>query len=528
MALGATAPTLGGGINWKTLPNALDHVPWYKNSGLVRLWASIFICYMGQFLNGYDGTITGSLQALPLWLSDLGYPNASRIGLLNAMSYIAGVVTGPLAAYTADRFGRKANMRYYSVTMLLGTILGCIAGIPQLEGKGYALFCVSKFIIGSGLATALMTMQILLQELSHPRHRPICAAAFNQSWTLGHVLSAWITFGTSRRNDSWSWRTPYLVQGAFALYILVAVSFVPESPRWLAAQGRLEEARAWLIKYHGNGDEDDELVGLEWEELRGAIEAEKEAKQEKWSVLLKSKSNRYRLFLAALFTVVPQWDGAAIINFYYSQILAQVGITGAATVTGIGAGLSMWSWAVQIAPFLIAFNVAVTAASAMYDKTGSSKSGIAAVFFVWMYSGADSFVTGLFYRYDNRLSLAEEWRLPSECLSFSLRAKGMSVWNTANQLTGLYNAYVNSVALSAIGWRYYTVFLALLFIWYGALWYFMPETYGLTLEEIDILFTGKDSPVAAIDARLEAGLPLDDATVAQTTRAGDEKDKESI
>jgi hypothetical protein len=45
-----------------------------------------------------------------------------------------------------------------------------------------------------------------------------------------------------------------------------------------------------------------------------------------------------------------------------------------------------------------------------------------------MYSGADSFMTGIFYSY------------PAEVQSFSLRAKGMAVWNTANQLTGLYNA----------------------------------------------------------------------------------------
>lgn len=62
-------------------------------------------------------------------------------------------------------------MQYYAVTMMIGTILGCIAGIPQLEGKGLALFCVSKFIIGSGLATALMTVRcqpILLRSRADP------------------------------------------------------------------------------------------------------------------------------------------------------------------------------------------------------------------------------------------------------------------------------------------------------------------------------------------------------------------------
>ncbi|GAA6035015.1 hypothetical protein JCM8097_002144 [Rhodosporidiobolus ruineniae] len=528
MAGGTATHELKGGLDWRSLPNAMDRDgSWKNNKGMRILWFYTSVIYMGQFLNGYDGTILGSLQALDQWKHDLGYPDASRIGLLNGMSYIAGTLTGPLAAWTADKWGRKFNMRYYSITMIIGTILGCIAGLPVLQGNGsYALFCISKFIIGSGLATALMTMQIMLQEITHPRQRPIAAAAFNQSWTLGHVLSAWISFGTSGRTGSWQWRVPYVIQASFAIYILVAVQFMPETPRWLAANGREKEARDFLVKYHGNGDENDELVRLEWEEMTTAIAAEKEAQLEKWSVLLKSPGNRMRLWHAALFTLAPQLDGAAIINFYYSVILTSVGITGSATQTGIGAGLSMYGWVVQIIsywamtkmkrrthiltawPFLIIFNVCVTAASAMFDKTGSSKAGIAAVFFVWMYSGTDSWCTGIFYS-QAPFSPASGWPqiadplYPSEVQSFGLRAKGMATWNTANQLSGLFNAYVNPVALDAIGWRYYIVYIGICAVSYGLLWYFMVETKGLTLEEIDILFNGADSAVAKLDAQLE-------------------------
>ncbi|GAA5885040.1 hypothetical protein JCM6882_007206 [Rhodosporidiobolus microsporus] len=527
MAGGVATHELKHGIDWHTLPNAIDDTPLSKNKGLRSLYFFVGIIYMGQFLNGYDGTILGSLQALDRWHHDLGNPNSSQIGLLNAMSYIAGIISGPIAAWTADKFGRKFNMRYYTVTMLIGTILGCVAGIPQLEGRGYALFCVSKFVIGSGLATALMTMQILLQEISHPRQRGVCAAAFNQSWTLGHVLSAWISFGTANLKDSWQWRAPYLVQAAFAIYILVAIQFVPESPRWLASKGRNEEAFAFLVKYHGNGNPEDALVKLEYEELTAALAAEKAAHQEKWSEILKVPSNRLRLWHAALFTIAPQLNGGAIINFYYTAILTSVGITGSAVQTGIGAGLSMYGWCVQIFsywfmarvkrrthilvawPFLLIFNIAVTIGSAQFDKTGSSAAGIATVVLVWLYSGTDSFMTGIFYSYVQ---------------TFSLRAKGMAVWNTANQLTGLYNAYANVVALNAIGWRYYCVFAGLVVIWYGLLWYFMVETKGLTLEEIDILFVGEKSAVAQVDSRLEAG----EVGIAHTVAAGEEKDKESI
>ncbi|GAA5996607.1 uncharacterized protein JCM10292_003084 [Rhodotorula paludigena] len=529
----STTPELNADFDWRTLPNALDNGPWYKNEGLRKLYWITSVVYMGQFLNGYDGTILGSLLALDRWNHDLGYPDANQIGYLNAMSYIAGFISGPIASWAADKYGRKFCMQYYAVTMMIGTILGCIAGIPQLEGKGLALFCVSKFIIGSGLATALMTMQILLQEISHPRQRPIVAGAFNQSWTLGHVLSAWLSFATSHRKDSWQWRVPYLVQAGFAVYMSIGIFMMPESPRFLASKGRFDEARAWLVKYHGNGNPDDELVKFEYQEMLAGMAQDEKAKGARWRNLLKSKPNRQRMWLAAMFTMIPQWSGGAIINFYYTRILTSVGVTGAATQTGIGAGLSMWGWCVQVAsyfvmarvkrrthmlctwPFLIAFNVAVTVASAMYAKDGSQAAGIAAVFFVWMYSGADQFVTGIFYSYTG------------EIMSYELRAKGLAVWTLVNQATGCFNAYVNSIALSEIGWRYYLVYTGLLVIWFGLLYYFMVETYGKTLEEMEIIFLGEKSAVAKLDAQLEAGASLDGVDVAQVTAAG-EKDKASI
>ncbi|GAA5857334.1 hypothetical protein JCM8547_002226 [Rhodosporidiobolus lusitaniae] len=173
-------------------------------------------------------------------------------------------------------------------------------------------------------------------------------------------------------------------------------------------------------------------------------------------------------------------------------------------------------------PFLIIVNACTTATSAIFVKTGSQSAGIAAVpsplyiAFVWLYSGVDNFVTGIFYSY------------PSEVLSFSLRAKGMVVWNTVNQATGLYNASANSVASGAIGWKYYTVFLALLFVWYGLLWYFIVETNGLTLGEIDILFKARIPPLPLSTLASRTGLAHEGVAVARTSLASEDKDKKSI
>jgi len=127
----------------------------------------IAVVYACEMLIGYDGTILSNLQALPgtfgwkassairsnllfaAWQADLNYPSASRIGLLNAMSYIAGIISGPVASWALEKYGRKPALQHFSITMLIGTILGCVAGKVQGNG-GFGLFCASKFIIGSG------------------------------------------------------------------------------------------------------------------------------------------------------------------------------------------------------------------------------------------------------------------------------------------------------------------------------------------------------------------------------------------
>ena len=74
---------------------------------------------------------------------------------------------------------------------------------------------------------------------------------------------------------NWQWRMPAILQVFGPAMVLSILLFAPESPRWLASNGKLEQARQVLIKHHANGDADDQLVAWEYHEITHTIEAEK-------------------------------------------------------------------------------------------------------------------------------------------------------------------------------------------------------------------------------------------------------------
>lgn len=64
---------------------------------------------------------------------------------------------------------------------------------------------------------------------------------------------------------------------------------------------------------------------------------------------------------------------------------------------------------------------------------------------------------------------------------------------------GLFNGFVNPIALEAINWKYYIVFVALLATWFVVIWFLFPETAGRTLEEVSEVFDGIDIVGDAMD-----------------------------
>lgn len=130
---------------------------------------------------------------------------------------------------------------------------------------------------------------------------------------MGSILAAWVTYGTFRLNNTWSWRIPSALQGVPSLIQIILVFWlVPESPRWLVSHGRIPEARAILLKWHCNGDETDPLIDFEMHEITEGIRLDQEiAQTTTYKSLFATPGNRRRMLAIIPYSFFSQWSGVS-------------------------------------------------------------------------------------------------------------------------------------------------------------------------------------------------------------------------
>lgn len=104
-----------------------------------------------------------------------------------------------------------------------------------------------------------------------------------------------------------------VIQIGPAVFALVAIFCVPESPRFHLGRGDEQACLDFLIQYHGNGEET-ELVRFEFEEMKDTLRKEREATQYGWSILWATRANRRRTALVLWIGFCQCLSGQAIIT----------------------------------------------------------------------------------------------------------------------------------------------------------------------------------------------------------------------
>ncbi|KAJ0418732.1 general substrate transporter [Aspergillus carlsbadensis] len=304
--------------NVQEAASALEQ-PWYRVPHLRRLNLLLVVPLLTSYSVGFDGSMLNGIQTVRAWQSEFNHPAGGILGLVTTSQIIGSASALTLGPYLADRFGRRLPITLGSFIVILGVAL-------QGGAMNLGMFIGSRVILGVGSSFVVAAAAPLVAELAYPSHRGIITAIYNTSWYLGSIVAAWSTYGTFRMPNSWSWRIPSLLQAVPSLIQLGLIYVVPESPRWLMANNRPEEARRVLCRYHAGSDEPNELVRAELQEIAQALEAEKSQQTASYMHFVRTPANRHRLLICFSMGFIIQWCGNGLVSFYLVPVLNNIGI----------------------------------------------------------------------------------------------------------------------------------------------------------------------------------------------------------
>lgn len=299
------------------------------------LTSTALIVALGGFLMGFDASVISGVVRFVEAEFALG-PLAVgwMVSSLSLTATIGMLASGPLS----DRLGRRPVLQAAAVLFAVSAAASAVA-------PDYLTLVAARMLGGFGVGAALIVAPMYIAEMAPAASRGrlvsfnqlnivvgISAAFFSNYLilTLGESGGAW---SEALRLGEWNWRWMLGIEALPAVAYLLALSLVPESPRWLAMRGRDAEATAVLGRVAGDG------AAAVLDEVKASIAAEARLGRASWRAL-RHPSLRLVLTIGIVIGVLQQASGINAVFFYAPMIFEQSGIgTDAAFMQAVLVGL---------------------------------------------------------------------------------------------------------------------------------------------------------------------------------------------
>ncbi len=230
------------------------------NTSLVA--AIVAVATIGGFLFGYDsgavnGTQDGLRGAFSLSEGGLGF----TVGSLLIGCFIGAFFAGTLA----DRMGRRNVMRIAAVLFLAGAIVQGIAA-------EHTLFLLARIAGGMAVGAASVLSPAYISEVApaniRGRMTTVQQVMIITGLTAAFVVNYYLAAAAGASTETFwggieAWRWMYLMQALPAAVFLVALLFIPESPRYLVSKGRNEQALGVLTRLFGTTGGEQKLAEIQ-------------------------------------------------------------------------------------------------------------------------------------------------------------------------------------------------------------------------------------------------------------------------
>ncbi len=425
------------------------------------------IAALGGLLFGFDtAVVAGAIGFLKAQFA----LDAAHEGFVASSALIGCVLGAFCAGSLSDRFGRKR------VLILTGLLFG-ISAVGAALPRNMTEFVVARIIGGIGIGAASLVSPLYIAEVSPARKRG-GLVSLNQMAIITGILVAYVVDWLCARQFSpdTSWRWMFGAAAAPALFFLISLLFVPESPRWLTKQGRPVEALSILSRVGGR-----QHAEAEMKEIQDAIAHEGGSLTQLFQPGL-----RVALLIGVVMAILQQITGINTVVYYAPRIFENARFArDAALFSSIIVGIVNGIFTV-IAILLIdrlgrkpLLLIGAAGMGIFFALAGAAFSlqtgGLWILVFILLYIASFAVALG-----------PVVWVVIAEIFPTRIRGRAMSIatvclWIACYLVSLTFPILVDNFGDSFTFWLYSAMCVVSFFF----VWFVLPETKGRSLEEIE-------------------------------------------
>ncbi len=450
---------------------------------IVHFWLYVvaIVASLGGLLSGYDtGVISGAL----LFINETWELNDYTQGFLVSSVLIGAVIGAAANGILADIFGRKKIIIATAIIFIAGSILSAIS--PNVQ-----LLIVSRIMVGLAVGMVNFVVPLYLSEVSPKNIRGMLVSLYQWAITAGILFSYLINGAFAAAIYNWRWM---LLAGVLpATILLIGMSFLGDTPRWLLSKNRDEEAKKVFKKIEPQTDPEEQI-----KQIKATLKDELNSKNKKfefhtWMIM--------PLIVGIGIMFAQICTGINTIIYYAPTIFKIAGFDSniSAIYAAMGIGIINFLMTIVAIAFtdklgrkpLLYFGLTGIMVSLICLGCAFQFSEILGAYLKWVAVGS----LGL-YIICFACSLGPiGWILVSEVFPLRIRGVAMSLCTVANfgfnfLVVFSFLPLINRIGEAYTFWMFAVVSLICIFFVY----YFVPETKGISLETIEANWVNKIKP----------------------------------
>lgn len=436
----------------------------------IWLYVVAIVASLGGLLSGYDtGVISGAL----LFINETWILPDTLQGFLVSSVLIGAVIGAATNGVLADMFGRKKIILATALIFILGSIMCAFA--PNV----YVLIA-SRIFVGFAVGIVNFVVPLYLSEISPKNLRGTLVSLYQWAITSGILFSYFINAAFAQH--VYNWRLMLFAGVLPGLVLFVGMCLMSDTPRWLVSKNREDEAKTVFKKIEPDLDTEKEI-----REIKMTLKAEG-----------KEKKFRFKKFMIMPFVVgvgimfAQICTGINTIIYYAPTIFKTAGFDSNLTAIYATTGIGVVNFVMTIVAVfftdrlgrkpLLYFGLTGVMLSLFALGTSFAFADVLGASLKWVAVG--SLVT---YIICFAMSLGPiGWILVSEVFPLKIRGVAMSICTVSNFAFNFFVVGSFPVLLHRIGgaWTFWIFgivsLLCIIFVYF-----FVPETKGISLEEIE-------------------------------------------